>query len=314
MADVDRVLRIEARGERTAVEVGHHGSHHHDAVTRLHELTDNLIHQLACVHTNVGGALFVEDGLVGEHRGERKTGRVDEGLQFGAQTGSGGHESRQDARVLSGGDGRKNGLGRRPQHCRIAARRGDRLCAADDGLVGDIGREGHVDRPAVVERRRDEAFGLVCDVLRSHDRAGAHDRFGRLGEDVEFAGSQRVVNQGAARLGRNGRHTDQVKDREVLGIGARDAVQRAQFTDAVGRADCADAADSGVTVGGIGCIQLIAAPNPVDVRIVDDGIVHGKGVVPGDPEDIVNPNGFQASKDVLDHCFRHCNPPVSGRA
>src|SRR5258707_2099650 len=107
MTDVDRVLRIEVRGERTAVEVCHHGPHHHDAVTRLHELTDSLMHQLACVHTDVGRVLFVKNGLVGEHRGERQTGRVDEGLHFGAQTGSGGHKSRQNARGLGACESRE---------------------------------------------------------------------------------------------------------------------------------------------------------------------------------------------------------------
>jgi hypothetical protein len=61
-----------------------------------------------------------------------------------------------------------------------------------------------------------------------------------------------------------------------------------------------------VAIGGIGGVQLIAASNPVDVPIVDDRVVHGKRIIPGNAEDVVYPNGFQAPEDMLNNSFRHC--------
>jgi hypothetical protein len=43
-----------------------------------------------------------------------------------------------------------------------------------------------VDRPAMIERRGDEAFGLGRHVLRGHDRARPYDRCRHLAEEVKL--------------------------------------------------------------------------------------------------------------------------------
>jgi hypothetical protein len=58
-----------------------------------------------------------------------------------------------------------------------------------------------------------------------------------------------------------------MKHRQVLGIGAGDAVDRAQLSDPVGRAHRGDALDARIAVGRIGGVELVAAADPTDPGI-----------------------------------------------
>jgi hypothetical protein len=102
-----------------------------------------------------------------------------------------------------------------------------------------------------------------------------------------------MMDQPAARLRRHVRHPYQVKDRQVLGIGSGDGVDRAQLPYPVGWADRANAANACIAVGGVRGIQLIATPDPLDSREVRDGILHRKGVVSGYSEDFGDADGTQ---------------------
>jgi hypothetical protein len=100
----------------------------------------------------------------------------------------------------------------------------------------------------MIERRGNQPLGLAGDVLRGQDGAGAYHRLGHFPKQVELAVAQRMVHQRVSRLRGQARHSHQVKQREVLGACPGDAVDRAQFAHAVGRAHGPDAANAGVSV------------------------------------------------------------------
>jgi len=99
-----------------------------------------------------------------------------------------------------------------------------------------------------------------------------------------------------------------VKYRQVLGARAGDRAECAEFADPVRRADRAGTADAGISVGGIACIELVAAADPVDPRVVHDRVVHREGEIAGHAEDILNSNGLEPSQDMPDDRLRHSGP------
>lgn len=65
----------------------------------------------------------------------------------------------------------------------------------------------------------------------------------QLPKQIKFAIAEGVMDQPASRLRRQVRHTDEVKHRNVLGIGTGDSIRRAQLAHAVGGTDRSDAAN-----------------------------------------------------------------------
>ena len=153
------------------------------------------------------------------------------------QTQPAHQHARQYAGVRCGVQRGDDGVGRGRQGGRVAGRKGLRCPGRQDRLVHDVTGEGHVDRPAVVQGLGDETLGLVHGVRRSDDRAGADDGVRHRAEQVELAVAQGVVHQRAIGLGGQGGHAGQVEDRQILGVGAGDRADRAEFADAVGGAD-----------------------------------------------------------------------------
>lgn len=172
-------------------------------------------------------------------------------------------------------------------------------------LVGQIRREGHVHGPVVVERSFDQPLRFGGDVVRGHDRAGAHHGVGHLAEKVELPVAQCVVHQRPGRLHLGGGHPGEMEHRQVLGVGARDRVERAQFADAIGGAQRRQPTDPGIPVRGVARVELVAAPDPRDVGVVDDRVLDWEGEVARDTEDGVDADVVEAVEHVFDHCLRH---------
>ena len=160
----------------------------------------------------------------------------------------------------------------------------------------------------MIERLGDQALSLIRGVLRCHDRAGADDRLCHFAEKFELAVAEGVMHQGAALLDRAARHAYQVKHRQVLGARAGDRAECAELADPVRRADRTGTADAGISVGGIACIELVAAADPVDSRIVHDRVVHRESEIAGHAEDILNSNRVEPSQDMPDDCLKHSGP------
>ena len=77
-----------------------------------------------------------------------------------------------------------------------------------------------------------------------------------------------------------------MEDRQVLGVRAGHRVDRAEFSDAVGGADGTHAPDTCVPVGGVARVEFVAAADPVDIGMCDEGVLDGERKIPGHSEDI----------------------------
>ncbi|MGC1414032.1 MAG: hypothetical protein WA817_02030 [Candidatus Acidiferrum sp.] len=73
----------------------------------------------------------------------------------------------------------------------------------------------------------------------------------------------------------------EMKNGEIFRVGASDAGQRPQPVYAVGGAECSDAVNSRVAVCCVGSIESVAALEPVNLRVLANRVVHGKGKIPG---------------------------------
>ena len=157
----------------------------------------------------------------------------------------------------------------------------------------------------MVKRLRHQTLGFERHILRMHHRLGAHHWLGHALKQVVFAVAEGVVHDRPPRLHAHARGTDQVEHGKMLGVGAGNPVERAQFPHPVGGGDGSEAFDSRISVGGVGCVQLIAAANPTHLGIFEDGIADGKGKVPGNPEDIGDADRTQAGEHVLNDGHWH---------
>jgi hypothetical protein len=63
-------MLISRAGSMREVKVAVHGADGDDLLAIFHELAHVFVHQLAVIHSDVGGMLFVEHGFIHEHRGE----------------------------------------------------------------------------------------------------------------------------------------------------------------------------------------------------------------------------------------------------
>jgi hypothetical protein len=96
-----------------------------------------------------------------------------------------------------------------------------------------------------------------------------------------------------------------VKNGEMLRIGARHAIDRAEFADAVSGAKRADASDTGIAVGGLRGVELVAATDPADVGIVHDRVVDGESVIARHSEDVGDADLMQTGENMLNDSGRH---------
>src|SRR5215469_100715 len=161
----------------------------------------------------------------------------------------------------------------------------------------------------MVKRRGDQPLGLINGVLRGKDRTRAYDRVRHLREEVELAVSQGVVDQLALVLAGRRRHAGQVEDGNILCVGSADTANRAELPDTVRGAQSTDAAKAGVPVSGVSRVHLVAAPDPVNARVLDDGVLDRKGEIARDTEDVTYPDVLETSEHVLDYCLRHFQIP-----
>ena len=66
--------------------------------------------------------------------------------------------------------------------------------------------------------------------------------------------------------------------------------EEVEFPNPVGSADRADTAHPRISISGVRRVELIAASDPTDRRMLGNRVVDGKRVVPGDSEDVVGTN------------------------
>src|ERR1700683_5426275 len=114
-----------------------------------------------------------------------------------------------------------------------------------------------------------------------------------------------MVHQRVRRLRGHVWGADQVKNGQMLGIGPGNGIDGAEFADAVGGADRADAFDAGVAVRRVTGIQLVATTNPAHVGIIANRVVNRERIVAGNTEDIGDADIVKSRKDVLNNGLVH---------
>ena len=235
-----------------------------DQVRRLHHiLCLARIRPLAGVETAIVAVLFI-DGALAHGCDERgQVGLFDEIMDL-----------LEDAVADSAGiheDYRPLGLAQTPDHdiddvvllFRVVAwlRKVNRLLQPsplDLGLDA-IGRQHDVDgaRPdPTLTQSIVDLVGNLGRIVELGDVAG--DLRAHVGEDVEVAVAEGVVQEHAVPLGDGGGAADDMDDGNVLGEGTGDAIDGGELADAEGGDEGGDALDAGVTVGGISWIGVRA--------------------------------------------------------
>ncbi len=100
-------------------------------------------------------------------------------------------------------------------------------------------------------------------------------------------------------LGRDRGRTDDVDHRHVLGVTARDRIDRAELADPERRAQHADASHPGIPIGGIARAELVRTSHPVDRRMVFNVVEHGESEITGNAEHAVDAGFGQSVEKVV---------------
>jgi hypothetical protein len=116
---------------------------------------------------------------------------------------------------------------------------------------------------------------------------------------VERAVGEGVVQQGPSRLGGGRGHPGDLHDRHVFGEAAGHAVDRTEFADAEGGDDGADSPpDAGVSVSGVGGIQLVGRADPLDALDGQHLVEQAQVEVAGQPEEVRGTQLRESGREV----------------
>ena len=117
----------------------------------------------------------------------------------------------------------------------------------------------------------------------------------------EVVGTHRVVQDvilpSVVGVGAGGHHDH----RQPFGGGAGHTVQRGVGADVEGGQDRRRAIDPGVSLGGIGRVELVATTDLLDVLVLQELIKQDEVVVPGDHEVVLQPDLLEPGREVLPH-------------
>lgn len=147
----------------------------------------------------------------------------------------------------------------------------------------------------------DQAVDLPGGVVGGQIGLCDADFFGYPRKVSEVAIAQRMVQQIAGALGTLRRCAHHVDHRQVFGITAGHAVQRAQLPDAEGGEQRRGRFATRIAVGGVGGVQFVGAAYPGDLRMSDDVIEELQVVIPRHAEDVADANLGQTIEQIIGH-------------
>ena len=107
-----------------------------------------------------------------------------------------------------------------------------------------------------------DTVDLIAGVAGGQQRLAAGDLLAHAGEMAKIAIAEGMVQQFATLLSAGRGRADDMQYRNMFRIATRNAVQRAQFADAVGGQQRTGPFDARISVSGIGRIQLVGAADP----------------------------------------------------
>jgi hypothetical protein len=90
-----------------------------------------------------------------------------------------------------------------------------------------------------------------------------------------------------------------MKDGQSVGQAPHDTVDRGEFAHAVSCGEDRRPADACIAVGGIRGVQFIRTDNPFESRDIFGCVVDREGVIPGNPENLVDPKLGESGEYVF---------------
>lgn len=104
---------------------------------------------------------------------------------------------------------------------------------------------------------------------------------------TEIGDTDRVMQDPVGAVVVRIRPTDNADDRQILTVGSSDTVDNTETSDGESDHNCTDAFPSGVPIGSISCVDLVAATNIIDARLIQEVIEQDEVEVSRHSEDIV---------------------------
>lgn len=87
-------------------------------------------------------------------------------------------------------------------------------------------------------------------------------------------------------------------EREVLAVRAGDGVEDAEAPDGEGNDAGADAAGTGIAIGGVASVELVAAPDDAEARLREEMVEEGEIEIAGHGEDVMDADLDEAASHV----------------
>ena len=240
------------------------------------------------------------DGAAGGDQGDdRGGGRVD---QPGEPVDGAGafHEVAGDQDGAAGPAEQVGGGGPEPgDRPRVRIGDGERAGRCGHRRGGDVDRHRQVDGAQLADRGGQDLVDPLGGVPGGQDGSGRGDLGVGTGEAAEVAVAERVVQQPSRGGGRRGRRAGDLDQRYVLGVGARDGVDRAEFAHAERRDQRGHAPGTGVAVRGVPGAQLVRGPDPLLAPLGEQVVEQGEAEVAGNAEQVLDAQLVQSPGEVL---------------
>jgi hypothetical protein len=256
--EVDRVELGGSVGETGSVEVTLESANGDEQIRLLDDLLDSgRMRSLTSKDTTIVGVVFVHSALAhgGDKDGELEL--VDELMHLLDDTMTDGTSINQDDRSGSSVHGLEDLLDDKVLALGVVLR----LCHVDGGLkastldlfLNHIGGEHDVDGAGLEPASAESVINLLSNLGRLVELGHvAGDLGAHVGEDVEVAIAESVVEKHLIALGDGGRAANDVDDGDVLGEGTGEAIDGRKLTDTKGGDESSNLGDSGVAIGSIG--------------------------------------------------------------
>ena len=176
-----------------------------------------------------------------------------------------------------------------------------------NGHEGIVLGDQEIGRFAEAKGLTDQALHFCHDVVRSNMGAYAAAGGGDIKKVAIDTIAEGVVSNQLLTLDPGGWGSDDMENRNTMSFGAHHAVDGTEFADGVRGGEHSGAAAAGITVGGVGGVELVGADHPLHPAGKLDGVINREGVVAGNSKGAVDAEIGEAANDIFNNgkIFRH---------
>lgn len=256
--EVDRVELGGSVRETGSVEVTLESANGDEQVRLLDDLLDSgRVRSIASKDTTIIGMVFVHSALAHGSDKDGKLKLVDELMHLLDDAMSDGAGIDQDDRAGSGVHGLEDLFDDKVLALGVVLG----LCHIDGGLkastlnlfLNHIGGEHDVDGAGLEPASAESGINLFSNLGRLGELGHVARNLGaHVGEDIEIAIAESVVEKHLVALRDSGRAADDVDDGDVLGEGTGETIDGGKLTDTESGDESSNLGDSGVAIGGVG--------------------------------------------------------------